>query len=57
MAGEVGCAATARVKRVARVPAGHALSRHGGGDLPSADAEIWDGMIHAAIEDKAISDF
>lgn len=90
MAEDFDRAATAPVERVARVLAGHALSRNGEGDLPSAvdavealwpdysaaalavlrtlrepsgrmlavgDAEIWDRMIHAAIEDETISDF
>ncbi|MDO9370847.1 MAG: hypothetical protein Q7T68_19970 [Sphingopyxis sp.] len=82
-------AATAPVERVARVLAGHALSRNGEGDMVSAgeavdtlwpdysaaalavlrslrepsgrmlavgDAEIWDRMIHAAIDDETISE-
>ncbi|WP_447752164.1 hypothetical protein [Sphingopyxis fribergensis] len=90
MTEEFDRAATAPVERVARVLAGHALSRNGEGDLPSAvdavealwpdysaaalavlrtlrepsgrmlavgDAQIWDRMIHAAIEDETISDF
>ncbi len=77
------------IERVARVLAGHALSRNGEGDLASAgeavdalwgeysdaalavlrtlrepsaamlaagDGEIWDRMIHAAIEEETISD-
>ncbi|MBE1529816.1 hypothetical protein GGC65_004272 [Sphingopyxis sp. OAS728] len=82
-------AMTSPIERVARVLAGHALSRNGEGDLASAgeavdalwgeysdaalavlrtlrepsaamlaagDGEIWDRMIHAAIEEETISD-
>jgi hypothetical protein len=89
MAGEFDRAATAPVERIARVLAGHALSRNAEGEMPSAveavealwpdysaaalavlrtlrepsgrmlavgDAEVWDRMIHAAIEDETISE-
>ena len=89
MASEVDRALTSPVERVARVLAGHALSRNAEGDMPSAggavdalwgeysdaalavlrtlrepsaamlavgDAEVWDRMIHAAIEDETIAD-
>ncbi len=89
MASEVDRALTSPVERVARVLAGHALSRNAEGDMPSAgeavdalwgeysdaalavlrtlrepsaamlavgDGDIWDRMIHAAIEDETISD-
>jgi len=82
-------AITSPIERVARVLAGHALSRNAEGDLASAgeavdalwgeysdaalavlrtlrepsaamlavgDGEVWDRMIHAAIEDETISD-
>lgn len=82
-------ALTSPVERVARVLAGHALSRNAEGDLISAgeavdalwpdysaaalaalrtlrepsaamlavgDAETWDRMIHAAIEDETITE-
>lgn len=82
-------ALTSPVERVARVLAGHALSRNAEGDMVSAgeavdalwpdysaaalavlrtlrepsaamlgvgDPEIWDRMIHAAIEDETMSD-
>lgn len=82
-------AMTSPIERVARVLAGHALSRNGEGDMSSAgeavdalwgeysdaalaalrtlrepsaamiavgDADIWDRMIHAAIEEETISD-
>lgn len=82
-------AMTSPIERVARVLAGHALSRNAEGDMISAgeavdarwgeysdaalailrtlrepsaamlavgDADIWDRMIHAAIEDETISD-
>ncbi|RYD45629.1 MAG: hypothetical protein EOP63_00490 [Sphingomonadales bacterium] len=80
---------TSPIERVARVLAGHALSRNAEGDMSSAadavdalwgeysdaalavlrtlrepsapmlavgDADIWDRMIHAAIEEETISD-
>lgn len=80
---------TSPIERVARVLAGHALSRVAEGDMSSAadavdalwgeysdaalavlrtlrepsapmlavgDADIWDRMIHAAIEEETISD-
>jgi hypothetical protein len=82
-------AATAPVERVARVLAGHALSRNGEGNMVSAgeavdalwpdysaaalaalrtlrepsaamlavgDAEVWDRMIRAAIDDETMTD-
>ncbi len=88
MASEFDRAMTSPIERVARVLAGHALSRNAEGDLPSAaeavdelwgdfsdaalavlrtlrepsaamlavgDAEVWDRMIHAAIEEETIS--
>jgi hypothetical protein len=89
MAEDFDRAMTAPIERVARVLAGHALSRNAEGDLASAgeavdalwgeysdaalavlrtlrepsaamlavgDAEIWDRMIRAAIEEETISD-
>ena len=89
MTPEYDAAKTAPVERVARVLAGHALSRNAEGDMGSAgeavdalwgeysdaalavlktlrepsaamlavgDAEVWDRMIHAAIEDETIAD-
>jgi len=89
MAEDFDRAMTAPVERVARVLAGHALSRNAEGDMASAgeavdalwgeysdaalavlrtlrepsaamlgvgDAEIWDRMIRAAIEEETISD-
>lgn len=89
MATELDRAMTSPLERVARVLAGHALSRNAEGDLSSAgdavdalwgeysdaalavlktlrepsaamlavgDAEVWDRMIHAAIEDETIAD-
>jgi hypothetical protein len=82
-------AATAPVERVARVLAGHALSRNAEGEMTSAveavealwpnysaaalavlrtlrepsgrmlavgDADVWERMIHAAIEDETIAE-
>lgn len=89
MASEFDRAMTSPIERVARVLAGHALSRNAEGDMSSAadavdalwgeysdaalavlrtlrepsapmlavgDADIWDRMIHAAIEEETISD-
>lgn len=89
MASDFDRALTSPLERVARVLAGHALSRNAEGDMRSAaeavdalwgeysdaalavlrtlrepsaamlavgDSEIWDRMIHAAIEDETISD-
>jgi len=89
MAEDFDRAMTAPMERVARVLAGHALSRNAEGDMASAgeavdalwgeysdaalavlrtlrepsaamlgvgDAEIWDRMIRAAIEEETISD-
>lgn len=89
MASDLDRAMTSPLERVARVLAGHALSRNAGGDMRSAgeavdalwgeycdaalavlrtlrepsaamlavgDAEIWDRMIDAAIEEETISD-
>ncbi|MBE1526883.1 hypothetical protein GGC65_001339 [Sphingopyxis sp. OAS728] len=89
MQGDLDRAVTSPVERVARVLAGHALSRNAEGDMASAgeavdalwgdysdaalsvlrtmrepsaamlavgDAEVWDRMIHAAIEDETIAD-
>lgn len=89
MTTELDRAMTSPLERVARVLAGHALSRNAEGDMSSAgeavdalwgeysdaalavlrtlrepsaamlavgDADIWDRMIHAAIEEETISD-
>lgn len=89
MASGLDRAMTSPLERVARVLAGHALSRNAEGDMTSAgeavdtlwgdysdaalavlrtlrepsaamlavgDGDIWDRMIHAAIEDETISD-
>ncbi|WP_293699561.1 MULTISPECIES: hypothetical protein [unclassified Sphingopyxis] len=89
MTQEYDAARTAPVERVARVLAGHALSRNAEGDMESAgtavddlwpdyapaalavlrtlrepsgrmiavgDAEIWERMIIAAIEDETLAD-
>jgi hypothetical protein len=89
MTADYDAARPAPVERVARVLAGHALSRNAEGDLASAgravddlwpdyapaalavlrslrepsgrmlavgDADIWDRMITAAIEDESLSD-
>ncbi|AJA07708.1 hypothetical protein SKP52_03900 [Sphingopyxis fribergensis] len=89
MASGLDRAMTSPLERVARVLAGHALSRNADGDMTSAgeavdalwgdysdaalavsralrepsaamlavgDGDIWDCMLHAAIEDETISD-
>lgn len=89
MAEELDRAMTSPLERVARVLAGHALSRNAEGDMPSAgeavdalwgeysdaalavlrtlrepsaamlavgDADVWDRMMRAAIEEETISD-
>ncbi len=89
MTGDYDRAMTSPLERVARVLAGHALSRNAEGGMTSAaeavdarwgdysdaalailrtlrepsaamlavgDADVWDRMIHAAIEDETISD-
>jgi hypothetical protein len=89
MVSEYDAAKTAPVERVARVLAGHALSRNAEGDMGSAgaavddlwpdyapaalavlrtlrepsgrmiavgDADVWDRMITAAIEDETLAD-
>ena len=89
MASDFDRAMTSPLERVARVLAGHALSRNAEGDMASAgeavdalwgeysgatlavlrtlrepsaamlavgDADVWDRMIHAAIEEEAIAD-
>ena len=89
MASDFDRAMTSPLERVARVLAGHALSRNAEGDMASAgeavdalwgeysdaalavlrtlrepsaamlavgDADVWDRMIHAAIEEETIAD-
>jgi hypothetical protein len=89
MANELDRAMTSPIERVARVLAGHALSRNAEGDMASAgeavdalwgdysdaalavlrtlrepsammlavgDADVWNRMIHAAIEEETIAD-